>query len=726
MRHRTQHFRIGFAGLLTAALLFVACVPVVAQNPPNSALYLESIRPSIERLESISPQTVDGTTVKPPDLDNYQLNYEGELSLRRNFARTVTENSGALLGIAFQENTVTEALLNLGQHTGMSFNSTQTQTNDVRGQVRDQKLVNVFGLKQSFGGGAMASALGFTRTTTKTTPYLGAETNSRTDALSFTGGLRRSNDLILKLSQTDSDVPGGYHEEDLQGSFTVKFSGGDGPLSFARNEKVINGVTTTVEKLDLMTPFMLQGAKAIAEYHSLCTESGATLNDTSTMHFLVPLAMLNNGTMVDYTIFGQDKGAGLSETRTAKFINPLRINGKVFGAEETYITLRAPGTSTDTLLTKLSAPLAGGQAVIQRQTVTTATAAGETEQRQLSVVLPSIKVGDNLSVQAQRTSNEVVGTSTQDVTNFNVTAQPVKPLQVEARYQIDDKGDQQALKSRQLHTKWALTEGLSLQGHLTESEVAGGSENVLRLVEVVRDRDKSGIGVRAGLASYETADQQVEGARRVEVAAGKPSGLAISAAYSEYDAANMTRYPDDALVALSVQHGDPSDFAMRWRYEDQPTRVAPLQALEVAMPALGGSLQMSYQSNPMAPDGKTVRQADQYDATLGRKLFGDVNLQVGYRYLEYSEQDLVDRNIRIQLDGGKETGIGKIALSYNTGDFCTQKPNELTPGSALDVSYARAWGSNGKLTLTLQRKTAPLNTFGEASTEGRLELSTGF
>jgi hypothetical protein len=471
---------------------------------------------------------------------------------------------------------------------------------------------------------------------------------------------------------------------------------------------------------------MWYGAKVIAEHHSLFTETGTALDQTRTTHLLVPLAMVNKTTSVDYTILGQDKGAGLIETRTAKFLNPLRISGRTFGAEETYITLRQAGSSTDTLLTKLSAPLAGGQAVIQRQTVTTATAAGETEQRQLSVVLPQIKVGDNLSVQAQRTSNEVVGTSTEDVTNFSVTAQPVKPLQVEARYQIDDKGDLQAVKSRQLHTKWLVAKDLSVQGHLTQSEIAGGTENALQLVEVVRDRDKSGVGLRAGLASYQTPDQQVEGARRVEIAAGQPSGLAVSAAYSEYDAASMARYPDDALVALSVQHGDPKDFAVRWRYEDQPTRVAPLQAVDVAMPALGGSLQMSYQSNPMAPDGKTVRQACQYDATLGRKVCRDVNLQVGYRYLDYNEQDLVDRNIRIQLDGGKETGIGKLALAYYTGDFCVPKPNELTPGSTLDLSYARAWGDNSKLTLTVQRKTAPLNTFIDTATEGRLELSMGF
>ena len=727
MRHLSSSLRLVVAGLLAAVLFGAACMPAMAQAQSDNAAFLESIRQSVARVESVMPQGLDDGSVKAPDLNQYELNYEGPLSLRRSFTRTSNTTNGALLGVTFLDKTVTEASMKLGQRTGFSFSSTETLNNDVRGKARDQKLVNVYGLQQSLGQGIMASSLGFTRTTTRTTPNLGVQTTSQTDVFSFTGGLRRTNDLSLKLTQTESDQPGGYQEDDFQGAYTFKFSGGDAPLKFGRNEKLVNGVLTTVEKTDVSAPFMWYGAKLIAEHHASYTESGTTLNQTRTTHFLVPLAMISKGTTVDYTILGQDTGAGLSETRTAKFVNPLRISGKTLGAEETLITLRKPGTSSDTLLTKLSAPLGSGQAVITHQTVTTATATGETEQRQLSMVLPQIKVADNVSVQAQRTSTETVGTSSQDVTSLHVTAQPAKPLKLEAQYQVDDASNRDALTSRQLHTKWAIANDLSLQGHMTEAEVAGGTENVLKMVELIRDKGKSGVGLRAGVTSYETGTQQFDGARRVEVAAGRPSLLAVSAAYSEYDAASMVPYTNDnALVALSVQHGNPKELSMRWRYEDQPTRVAPLQAVDVAMPALGGNLQVSYQSNPLGPDGSTVRQADQYDATLARKILGDLNMQVAYRYLDYNEQDLVDRNIRIQLDGGQESRLGKVAVAYFTGDFCTRKANEVTPVSTLDLSYARACGSSGKLTLTLQRKTPPANSLTDTSTEGRLELSLGF
>lgn len=719
VRNIPSRLIVALAGLLLTASF------VGAQGSSRETFYLESIRRTLERLESISPQGLDAT-VQAPNLDRYQIDAQpGNLSLRRNFTRSVLDLSSAPLGVGYQESTVTEASLSLSTRTGLSFSSTQTDVGELLGDKRDQKRVDVMGLQQAFGSGEAASTLGFTRTVTRTTPYLGVQTSARTDALSFASGLTKRFDIALKGSQTESDVPGGYEETDLQGAFTVKFSGGTSPLGFARNIKLVNGVETTTEKVDLAAPLAWRGSKVLAEHHSAYTLTGGVLNKQRTTHLLLPLMGLASGTLLDYAILGQDKGAGMVETRTTHLVNPFTLAGRSFAAEETFITLHQSGSATETLQTKFSAPMAGGRAVIQHQTVSSETASGETEQRQLSVVLPTIKM-DRMSVQAQRVSTDNVGVSSQDVTSVNVSARPLKPLQVEARYVIDDRGELQAAKNQQLHTRLALSKDLSLQGHLTEAEFVGGTESVLRLVELVRDRGKSGLGLRAGLASYVAPDEKVDGARRLEVCAGKASGLAISAAYSEYDTASMARYPDDALVALSVQHGDPKDFALRWRYEDQPTRLAPLQAVDVAMPALGGSLQMSYQSNPLAPDGKSIRQAAQYDATLGRKVFGDINLQLGYRYLDYDEQDLVDQNIRIQLDGGHEAREGKLAISYLTGDFCKATGSELPPGSSLDISYARAWGASSKLTLTLARRTAPLNTFSDGSVEGRLECSLNF
>lgn len=701
-----------------------------AEDFDRATFYLRDIRGAVEHLESILPQHLDtASPALPTDGNNYQIMMDpGELiSLRRSFTRSMIDyqGQGAPLKIAFQEDLRTEASLSLGQHLGFNFSSTDTDTRNLQGFVLDSKHVEVMGLNQTFGKGDSASGLSLSRTITDSAPYLGVASTSKVEALEFKSGLTKDYELALKATRTETDGPSPYKELDLQGLFTVHFSGGDSPLGFARNTKDVAGQIILTEKVDLALPFAKDGGKGILEHHSLFTETGAVLTKTRTTHFMMPAQLFGEAGTVDYTIFGENKGAGLMESRTAKLVNPFKLAGKVFGLEETLINVDQAGVSTDTLLTKLTAPMFDGQAVFQRQTVTVTTPTGETEQEQVAVIMPTIKVSDRMSITAQRISTDSEGVGDQDVTNFNVTVSPFKPWQLEAKYQMDDKGPMAATKTRQLHSKYLLRPNLSLEGHLTEAEVPGLASNTLRLMEIVRDRGTSSLGFRAGVASYGAPNAEMESGRRIEVSAGNPSGIAVTAAYSEYDPGTWARYPDDQTVALSVQHGDPNDLAVRWRYEDQPTRIEPLQAVDLAMGALGGTLQVGYQNNPLGPDGKTVRQAAQYEASLGRKV-GEINLQLGYRYLDYDETDTIDQNFRLQMDGGDEAKNGKLALAYQTGDFCVPVPNEALPGSRLDLSYSRVWGDEGRLTLTLQRKTAPMDTLLEGNTEGRLEFKKIF
>lgn len=715
--------------LLGLALLVLPVACAYAQSNDDRGAFYNTLRSVVGNLESVAPTgMVNPSNVAMPTLDTYDLNFAPNelLSLRRSFKRSALDNASLPLGVSFQENSNIEASLNLTSRTGLSFSSTDTEVKDIAGLVINSNRVNVMGLAQTFGAGVSASSLNLTRTVTTTSAALGVAKTTEVQALDFKTGLAKDTGLAVKASRTNNDDPRALQEQALQTVLNLKFSGGSSPLSFSTSQKQINGNEIFTEKADLAIPVAMRGSKAIAEYHSAYTLTNGVLNKLRTTHMMVPIGLLGQAGSVDYSIVGQAKGTSLSETRTAKFVNPFKIAGRTFGAEETLISLSRPDSTTDTLHTKFVAPLAGGQAVIQRQTVTVATSSGLTEQRQISVVLPTIKM-DRMAVTAQRVSNEVVGKSQQEVTNVNVTAQPIKPLHIEARYQLNDRGlETEALMTRELHTKLAINKGTSLQGHLTEAEVAGASSNILRLVELVRDRgNSSGLGLRAGFASYGRPGAQLDDARRVEVIAGKPSALAISAAYSEYDVNSITPYGTDATVALALQHGDPSRFALRYRYEDQPTRIQPLKAVDVAMPALGGALTVSYQSNPMAPDGKTVRQADQWDATLGRKVFGAANLQLGYRYTDYNEVDNVDQNISIKLDSGKEAAGGKLTIAYLTGEFCTVK-NAPLPGSMFDLTYSRTWGSSDRFNLTLSRRNPLPNSFNDSTTEARLEYNKNF
>ncbi|MEN6641896.1 MAG: hypothetical protein ABFE08_05565 [Armatimonadia bacterium] len=715
--------------LLALVACFLATGAAVAEDLDRATFYLRDIRPVVERLESVSPQNLDGTTNGPQTLDgNYTFDMNpGELmSLRRSFTRSLIDSNTNALKVALQEDTKTEGDLTLSSHFGLSFSSVDTEMKSLLGLSLGSSHSTVMGLQQSFGSGDAASALSLKRTVTSSEALDGSATTTRLEALEFKSGLTKRQELSLKASRSESDALGAPREINLQGVFTTHFSGGDGPMSFSRTEKILNGLESTSQKLDLSMPLAVNGGKGLIEHHSVLSESGTAFSQQRTSHFLLPTKLLGQTGLVDYALVTDDKGAGVSESRTAKLVNPFTVGGKTYGLEESLVTLDQPTQTTETFVTSLTAPVRGVQASLQRQTVTVTTATGETEQQKLALVLPSVKISDRLSVGGQRVSTDNTGTNDQDLTDLNVSVSPLKPWQVQAKYTTDDKGPLATSQTRQLLSKLALGDKLRLEGRLTESE-APGVDSSLKLVEIVRDRGNSGLGLRAGFASFGALSQDIDAARRIEVCAGKPSALAISAAYSEYDPNSFTRFADDQTVALSVQHGDPNDLALRWRYEDQPTRVEPLQAVDLAMEALGGKLQVSYQSNPTTPDGKGVRQAAQYDASLGRKLFGEVNLQLGFRYLDYSNTDLIDQHYRIQMDGGNEARGGKIALSYFTGDFCpTSTTSDPTPGSKLDLTYSRLWGDEGKLKLTLQRQTPAPNTLTEGKTEGLLEYSRVF
>ena len=714
-------------------LALIACLlatgVAVAEDTDRATFYLRNIRPVVERLESVSPQSLDGTSNQPQTLDgNYTFDMNpGELmALRRSFSRSLVDSNANALRVAYQEDTKTEGELTLSSHFGLAFSSVDSEIKNLTGLSLSSKHSTIMGLQQSFGKGDAASALSLRRTVTTSSALDGSATTTRLESLEFSSGLTKHQELSLKASRSESDAVGAPREINLQGVFTSHFSGGDGPMSFSRTTKTLNGLETVSQKLDLSMPLAVNGGKGVIEHHSVLSESSSVFSRQRTSHFMLPTKLFGQTGLVDCALVTDDKGAGVSESRTARLVNPIRLGGKTYGLEESLVTLEQPTQTTETFLTKLSVPVRGVQASLQRQTVTVTTATGETDQEKLAVVLPSMKISNRLSVGGQRVSTDNTGANDQDLTDVNVSVSPLKPWQLEAKYTTDDKGPQAVSQTRQLVSKFALGGKLSLQGRLTESE-APGADSSLKLVELVRDRGNSGLGLRAGFASYGAVDQDIDAARRIEVCAGKPSSLAISAAYSEYDPNSFARFADDQTVALSVQHGDPNDLALRWRYEDQPTRVEPLQAVDLAMEALGGTLQLSYQNNPAAPDGKTVRQAEQYDASLGRKLFGDVNLQLGFRYLDYSTIDLIDQHYRIQMDGGNEARGGKIALSYFTGDFCPKSTtSDPTPGSKLDLTYSRLWGDDGKLKLSLQRQTAAPNTLTEGRTEGLLEYSRVF
>lgn len=726
-----REIMIRFTYFITWCLgLLLLMGAAMAQGSRDTDLYLNGIRQTLDRLQSVAPNAeralVEGAAADP---HKYQFNYTPTdyMSLRRNFTRTVVETPNTPLGMAYQESLETAATLALSSHTGASFTSTRVERLGLQGSMLSAKEVSVLGLRQSFGSGTSAGALALTRNTTTEMVSLATSTRVQTDTLDFKTGLRHNYEVGFNASRTESDWEKGPQGRKLAASLKMPFSGGIAVQSFADSYEVINGRTVETQKVAWAVPLAFNSGKGIAEHNSLVTVTNGVETKQRTTHFAAPLRLLGQKGSLDHLIQGVNKGQGLVETRTTKLVNPFRIGDRQFGAEETLITLRNGSTYTETFAAKLVAPLAGGKAELARQTVTVTTLQGETEQRQLAITLPSIKLNDRLAMTAQRISIDTSAGAEQDITRLSFTAKPFNPLQIEARYQMDDRGASQSVKQTNLVSKWRLSNDLMLQGNYNEAEVLGKTPNSLRFVELVRDRGKSGFGLRAGMASYTAADKELDDARRVEISLGRPKSLEILAAYTEYDPKNMNSFNDDAIISVAVQHGSADDLLLRYRYEDQPTRVGPARGLDVALPLLGGKLQLSYLENPLNPLDSKVRMADQYDASLGRKVFGDVNLELGYRYLDYEADEIsVDQFVRLKLDGGKENRGGKLALSYVTGDFCRVPSRQPVPESMLDLTYSRVWNAYGRLSLRLEHRTPPVGVIEDSKTEGRLEYSHQF
>jgi hypothetical protein len=499
--------------------------------------------------------------------------------------------------------------------------------------------------------------------------------------------------------------------------------------SYVRSEGPVKDVATRGQKLDVEVPLAIGAMRGTAAHHGSFTYLNGTHTEVRDTTVSLPLKLWGKEIGFSHVIHGEDKGGGLAEIKTTTFTNPFSLFGREFGAEEVFTSVRQGGVYTSKVLGKLTAPMFGGRAAMHRQVVKTFTPASRGEQRQTAVTLPTIKLSKNLALRGLRhVSTDTVGVGGNNVTNLGMVMQPLDPLSLEAKYTINDGGMKApTLTQTQWLGTWKMTHNLQLQGQLNTADVAGAPANSRKILELVRDRGDSLIGLRAALVAYGAPAGAPEDAHSVEITLGKPEKLALTAGFSEYDPKTRNSLANDAIVALALEHGRPEKLSFRWRYEDQPKRVAPAKGFDLAMPALGGTFQLTYVANPMTADGKAVRQAEQYDASLERKLGDLVSLKLGYRYLDSRVPDLVDQYVRVQLDGGEVDGWGKIALAYQTGDFCKPDPGKkVPPGSALDLSFTRSWDETGQMTLNLMRRTAPKNQFTDGLVEGRLEYKMLF
>lgn len=554
----------------------------------------------------------------------------------------------------------------------------------------------------------------------------------------------------------------------------TKLAGHDVTGTWDRSIEHKSGQDHRKEVSSFSLPFAFLGQTASFTHQSDGTQiEGAVQKKTRTTSLALPLAAVSEGASFSYVVRGAEETGKTphTEVRTARLLMPLSFSGtsvntelmrvtthtpsgetrqlsaltrapitmlgREVATEAQYVSVERPdGSEQDVARARMAVPFKPGPLVVQRTATTdTAPDGEEAHTRVLTVAAPRVPVHERASVQADMELKDLPDGEEHRTTHFNVQTQPATDLTVSADYRIRELGTEGELTERRFDASYALGDRLSLNARYLDREQLDKSPHVQRTMMLERrTSDPAELRLRAGMTATDAGDCPADTLHLVEMGFGDPRRLGVSLKYQEYDDKKLTEL-GDPIIHLGLQSGDPRSFHWEIGYEDFKDRAAPRRHYGVGLPIGDTSLRLALRQNeidPTDPKRQRVRVADLYDAGVSSRVFGDVDLDLSYRYCEYPESaavaDHTDQWWQVKLSGGRAEAGGAIQLGYASGDFVplAGKP-ERTPTSTLSLRYEKRWNSDGALSLNLQRTTVP-----EAipdlkdSYEGRLQFEHRF
>jgi len=556
-------------------------------------------------------------------------------------------------------------------------------------------------------------------------------------------------------------------------SFLTKIAGNDITGSWVRNIVNNGGAENVTSNMSFSLPINFRGSKIALNYSNVGTQvNHAITKKDRVASLVVPLQSVWKGASFTHEIRGaQAAGKPSMEIRTSTLIlpfsflgapvaadfqrltqrstdgetnqflthatAPIRAFGKQLGAEGEFGFTNRPGGSEQNIArTKLSVPFRPGPVIIERKTTRDIAATGGAAETQIvNIIGPRVPMNQKASVQADLLLTDMPTGPEQQVTHVNVVAQPLPRVSMTADLMQTDLGPKKDSKSRTVDTSYALSDRLSVNARYLERENLDRGPAVNRLVMVQQKGARTGdLSLRAGVSSNADGIADQPAYSLVEVGVGDPRRIGVNLRYQEYDEAKLVGFANP-LIKFQLEHGGPKSVRMVFGYEDQEGRPEPYRRYGVALPLGNSSLDLGFSQNPVDPtDPKAarVRVASVYDAKYSSKVFGDVGMDLGYRYCDYPDDASAPQGttqwLQVKLSGGKPEGGGAIQLGYSTGDFVTldAKP-ERTPTSTLSLKYEKKWTDDGSLSLILNRTTVPNTQLDMAdSYETRMQFEKQF
>lgn len=678
-------------------------------------------------IESIAASPSDTTTLVP-DPNEYQidLHLPSGLALSRSFQRSEVEMTALPFDTGIAEMANTEATLTLGSHASLSFTRTDRSITDVLSSLIEQQSVTGLQFQQGFGGGSSTGLLTLSRAVQEdSTPERGALSTLTQRALLDTG-LGSYGHLTASFTQRESQESADrLRETGYTADLRMALSGGEGQARYDYLERLVQGHSTQQRTIDLVAPFAITGGTLSAEHHlkEQFTDNHESIDRKTS--FTAPLDLLWAGAVASFV----EETKIRDEARDQKSVLSLAAPFSAFGHDtllEHISTEVIQGSTwqTDSVF-RLTAQFDGGPGIIEHTEITTPAGEDITHRTRLRLQSPQIHLADAMSLSANQVREEVEGDEVSRVSNIALRLKPLDPLDIQAAMTLQQRPGHEQLETRNVQTVLALAPGAQLRGRISEREQEGGSPVILRHVEVQRDRQDDEIDVRVGYTSY-GAQVEEDTALVAQVAVGDDT-LGVNATYAEFDEKKLEPLPEPTTT-VEMRAGSPERVGVRAAFTEQATRPVPERTIGLATSAFGGALRLDFINNPLDPRGQTVMEADVYQLGFQREIFGNVQLDLGYRYFLPEGDADCQQFFKLRLDGGAVERGGKITLSYLSGHFVPYPRSGEPPASLLDLTYEKRWpGDEGRLTLSLSREEAPaVSVSMDDNIEGEIKYELRF
>ncbi|MFO7947023.1 MAG: hypothetical protein R6V19_09420 [Armatimonadota bacterium] len=750
-----------------AVVLLTACA-VYAQQSDD--MFMEKLWNTHTGFDAPQTGTFEGAMVEAGyDTNAYDFNLEAfeGISLARNFQRQAIEDETLPLARAIRESTTSTLEWQPLENMSMHFTSNITETRDLMESELSSFEEQIFGFSQQFGGGPSTSQLNFARETTVKRSNGETSQEKVVQKYNFTSGLAENWDLSMKFIDTEQALKDST-SQDFASALKFPLSGGEGSAAFQSSRSFKGGELYEGQIVDLHTPFAIRGGDAVFSHHKEFADQGKTRFNreskiTSPLDFLghegqfehfvtenltskgketerrrtqivTPLRLWGSKCSLEHVIDKQLKDATWNKQYTWILDAPFEVGGKSVAHKQTFISQNRGGVDTDSMITHLRVPLAGDTAKVQRRIDNrpATSSRDEWKRERLIVETPAFRVGDLAAFTAEQSRTQVEGKPGEKNTKFDLTLKPVSRLDVNASWNMQDEGPGRGVRERDIHSVFNLTDNLHLQYDFNQEEAIENTATVQRRL-LLEQKAKKGLNLRAGYVSYGLPGEELKPAGVVEMQVGRDEDLLVDAKYMEYNPDKPDKFISDKsepLVGVILQHRPSKNKLLRFKYADEKGRVDPERGLDLSFEALGSNWRLGFLKNPILSGEKKVTQADRYDATVGRPVFGSLKLEMGMLYYDYATDDyeeFVDQHYMFELCGGQVERGGELALSFRSGELIIDgKKRNPVPRSVFDLSYSRRWGSDGRLKLVVSREAAPNDSIEEDEVSGRLEYDVSF